>query len=118
MLLQVYEQTWQWGEYRASFEQITQLAGEVSYPIGIIADVGGIRRIPAQAVLHGSWALRSLPSNVALSIVVTPSAFTLSLLQMIQTLTRYDKIRLARNMRRSTSSATSCTALERSGQLH
>jgi hypothetical protein len=95
VLLQIYENTWKWEEYISSFEKIARLAGEASYPIGIIADVGGIRHIPARAVTHGSWALRSLPSNVALSVVVTPSASTLALLKMIQTITQYDKIRLA-----------------------
>jgi hypothetical protein len=95
ILRQDYSQMWEWHEYEASFAQIRELASEVDHPIGIIADLGSIGRIPPDAIMHGSRAVRELPDNVSLCVVVTPSQLVMTLLRAIRAATRYEKIRVA-----------------------
>jgi hypothetical protein len=95
ILRQDYGAMWEWEEYEASFAEIHAHVGEVDHPIGIIADVGKIGRIPPDAIMHGSRAVRELPDRVSLCVVVTPSRLTMMILQAIRAVTRYDKIRIA-----------------------
>lgn len=98
ILRQDYGTTFDWHEYEESFAQIRRLASEVDHPIGIIADLGRIGRIPPDALMHGSRAIRELPANVSLCVVVTPSQLAMTLLRTIRVATRYEKIRVAGNI--------------------
>jgi hypothetical protein len=95
ILHQDYGATWGWQDYEAAFAQVHQFAGEIDHPFGIIADVGLVSSIPPDAIKHGSRAVRELPDNVSLCVVVTPSRLTMMLLQVIRAATRYEKIRIA-----------------------
>ncbi len=112
IIRQVYDMTWTWDEYLAAFAKIRQLGNDVDYPIGLIAELGNIRNVPPNAVVYGARGIRSLPSNLVLSVMVTSSQLAQSLLHIIlvagqfknvTTATSVDKARLMitekRNMR-------------------
>lgn len=83
IIRQVYDMTWTWDEYLAAFAKIRQFGNEVNYPIGLIAELGNIRNVPPNAVIYGARGIRSLPSNIVLSVMVTPSQLAQSLLRII-----------------------------------
>jgi hypothetical protein len=89
ILRQVYDATWSWDEYVASFRRIGALAAEVDHPIGIIAETGAVRHIPRHAIMYGSRAVKHLPPNVYLAVIVSPSAFVISMMTIIAKITRY-----------------------------
>lgn len=90
IIRQVYGLTWDWDEYLASFAEIARLAAEVDHRIGIVAEAGAIRRIPGNALRYGSHAIGNLPPNVVTYVVVTPSRLSLSIIKVIQAVTRYN----------------------------
>lgn len=90
IIRQVYSATWDWDEYLASFARINELAAEVTYPIGVIAETSAIRRIPPNALMHGSSALSNLPSNVFVYVVVSPSRLTLTIARAVAAVTRFN----------------------------
>ena len=57
MICQKYDLKWDWGDYQRAFEQTPQLANEVEYPIGFIAEVADMKHIPPEAIIHGARAL-------------------------------------------------------------
>ncbi len=83
IIRQVYDMTWTWDEYLEAFEKIRQLGNEVDYPIGLIAELGNIRSVPPNAIVYGARGIRSLPSNIVLSVMITPSLLAKSLLNII-----------------------------------
>ena len=83
VIRQVYDMAWTWDEYLVAFAKIRQFGNEVSYPIGLIAELGNIRSVPPNAVVYGARGIRSLPSNIVLSVMVTPSQLAQSLLRII-----------------------------------
>lgn len=85
----VYGATWEWNEYVTSFEQIAALAAEIDYPVGVLAETAAIKRIPANSIFYGSRAIRNLPPNVLLYVVVSPSPLTLSIVRAIRKITGY-----------------------------
>ena len=92
---QVYDLTWTWDEYLAAFAKIRQLANEVDYPVGLIAEIGRIRSVPPNAILYGARGIRSLPSNIVLAVMVTSSPLALSLLNVILIATQFKHIQTA-----------------------
>ena len=95
IIRQVYDLTWTWDEYLAAFEKIRQLGNEVDYPIGMISEIGNIRSVPPNAILYGARGIRSLPSNIILTVMVTSSPLALSLLKVILTATQFKNIQTA-----------------------
>ncbi len=83
IIRQVYDMTWTWDEYLEAFEKIRQLGHEVNYPIGLIAELGLIRSVPPNAIVYGARGIRSLPTNIVLSAMVTPSQLAKTLLHVI-----------------------------------
>src|SRR4051812_44265687 len=92
IIRQVYDLTWTWDEYLAAFEKIRQLGQEVDYPIGMISEIGQIRSVPPNAILYGAKGIRSLPTNLVLTVMVTSSPLALSLLKLILTATQFKNI--------------------------
>jgi hypothetical protein len=90
IIRQVYSATWDWEEYLASFQRIHDLAGEVRHPIGIIAETSAIRRIPPNALVHGSQAIGGLPKHVFVYVVVSPSRLTLTIARAVAAVTRFN----------------------------
>jgi hypothetical protein len=95
IIRQVYDLTWTWDEYLAAFEKIRQLGQEVNYPIGMISEIGQIRSVPPNAILYGAKGIRSLPTNLVLTVMVTSSPLALSLLKLILTATQFKNIETA-----------------------
>ena len=83
IIRQVYDMTWTWDEYLAAFAKIRELGAGVDYPIGLIAELGNIRSVPPNAIVYGARGIRSLPQNIVLSVMVTPSQLAKSLLNII-----------------------------------
>jgi hypothetical protein len=90
IIRQIYSPTWEWDEYLASFARINQLADEVDHLIGVVAEAGGILRIPPNAVMYGSRAIGNLPPNVIAYVAVTPSRLSLSIIKVIRVVTRFN----------------------------
>ena len=95
VIRQIYDMTWTWDEYLASFAKIRQLACEVNDPIGMIAELGNIRSVPPNAILYGARGIRSLPPNIILAVMVTPSQLAQSLLTVILKATQFKNIQTA-----------------------
>lgn len=95
IIRQVYDLTWTWDEYLAAFVKIRQLANEVDYPIGLLAEVGRIRSVPPNAILYGARGIRSLPTNIVSAVMVTSSPLALSLLYVILTATQFKNVQTA-----------------------
>jgi len=95
IIRQVYDMTWTWEEFLAAFEKIRQLGAEVNYPIGLIAELGNIRSVPPNAIVYGARGIRSLPNNIILSVMVTPSTLAQSLLKVILSATQFPNIQTA-----------------------
>jgi hypothetical protein len=98
ILRQDYDASWSWDEYDESFAEIRRLVDEAQHPVSIIAELARIRMIPPNAIMHGTRAVRELPAEVNLCVVVMPSRLAMTLLQAIQTVTRYEKIRVASSL--------------------
>jgi hypothetical protein len=98
IIRQVYDLTWTWDEYLAAFAKIRQLGQEVDYPIGMISELGNIRSVPPNAILYGARGIRSLPSNIVLTVMVTPSHLAQSLLKIILTATQFKNIETAQTV--------------------
>jgi hypothetical protein len=98
IIRQVYDLTWTWDEYLAAFEKIRQLGGEVNCPIGMISELGNIRSVPPNAILYGARGIRSLPSNIVLTVMVTPSQLAQSLLKVILKATQFKNIQTAQTV--------------------
>ncbi len=96
ILRQVYDLSWTWDEYLAAFAKIRELASEVDYPIGMISEIGMIKSVPPNAILYGARGIRSLPSNIVLTVMVTESQLALSLLNIILTATQFKNIETAK----------------------
>ena len=96
ILRQAYDLTWTWEEYLAAFAKIRELASEVDYPIGMISEIGMIKSVPPNAILYGARGIRSLPSNIVLTVMVTESQLALSLLNIILTATQFKNIETAK----------------------
>lgn len=90
--------TWTWDEYLAAFEKIRQLGSEVDYPIGLIAELGNIRSVPPNAIVYGARGIRSLPTNIVLSVMVTPSTLAQSLLKVILSATQFSNVQTAKSV--------------------
>ena len=95
IIRQVYDLTWTWDEYLAAFAKIRQLANEVDYPVGRLAEVGRIRSVPPNAILYGARGIRSLPSHIVLAVMVSSSPLALSLLNIILTATQFKNVQTA-----------------------
>ena len=95
IIRQVYDLTWNWDEYLAAFEKIHQLGSTVNYPVGMISEIGQIRKVPPNAILYGARGIRSLPANIVLTVMVTSSPLALSLLNVILTATQFKNIQTA-----------------------
>jgi hypothetical protein len=95
IIRQVYDLTWTWDEYLDAFAKIRQLANEVDYPVGLLAEVGRIRSVPPNAILYGARGIRSLPSNIVLAVMVSSSPLALSLLNVILTATQFKNVQTA-----------------------
>ena len=95
IIRQVYDLTWTWDEFLAAFEKIRQLGSEVDYPIGMISEIGRIRSVPPNAILYGARGIRSLPSNIVLTVMVTSSSLALSLLKVILVVGQFENIKTA-----------------------
>ena len=95
IIRQVYDMTWTWEEFVAAIEEIRRLESEVAHPIGMISEIGRIKSVPSNAILHGSRAIRRLPEDIVLTVVVTTSPLILSLLSVILTLTQFKNIKTA-----------------------
>jgi hypothetical protein len=98
IIRQVYDMTWTWDEYLAAFERIRQLAGEVDYPIGMVSQLDNIRNVPPNAILYGARGIRSLPSNLILTVMVTPSSLAHSLLKLILMAGQFENITTAKSV--------------------
>ncbi|MCA0456237.1 MAG: hypothetical protein LCI00_19820 [Chloroflexi bacterium] len=98
IIRQVYDMTWTWDEYLAAFEKIRQLASEVDHPIGMIAELENIKNVPPNAVLYGARGIRSLPSNLLLTVMVTPSSLAHSLLKVILFAGQFENIVTAKSI--------------------
>lgn len=96
ILRQAYDLTWTWEEYLAAFAKIRELASEVDYPIGMISEIGMIKSVPPNAILYGARGIRSLPSNIVLTVMVTESQLALSFLNIILTATQFKNIETAK----------------------
>src|SRR4051812_8882902 len=92
IIRQVYDMTWTWDEYLAAFEKIRQLGREVDYPIGMISQLGNIRNVPPNAIVYGARGIRSLPPNIVLTVMVTPSQLAQSLLNIIMKVAQFKNI--------------------------
>ena len=90
IILQKYDLKWDWNDYQHAFEITRQLAHEVEYPIGLIAEVADMKHIPSEAIIHGARAINSLPQNIALSVVITRSVLAKSILNIILMATQYE----------------------------
>ena len=95
IIRQVYDMTWTWDEFLAAFAEIRRLGGEVDYPIGMISEIGRIRSVPPNAILYGARGIRSLPTNITLTVMVTSSPLALSMLKVILTVTQIQNIQTA-----------------------
>lgn len=95
IIRQVYDLTWTWDEFLAAFAKIRQLGSEVNYPIGMISEIGQIRSVPPNAILYGSQGIRSLPTNIALTVMVTSSTVAKSLLRVILAVGQFQNIHTA-----------------------
>jgi len=95
IIRQVYDLTWTWDEFLAAFENIRQLAREVDYPIGMISEIGHIRSVPPNAIVYGARGIRSLPTNIDLTVMVTSSLLALSLLRVILNVGQFQNIQTA-----------------------
>ena len=98
MLRQVYDLTWTWEEYLAAFAKLQELANEVDYPIGLLSEIGMIKSLPPNAILYGARGIRSLPSNIVLTVMVTESQLALSLLSIILTATQFNNVETAKTV--------------------
>lgn len=97
IICQNYELEWDWDEYQAAFAKTCQLAHEVEYPIGLIAEVADMKHIPPGAIIHGARAIFSLPSNIVLSVVITRSGLAKSILNLILRATQFKNVIYATN---------------------
>lgn len=95
IIRQVYDLTWTWDEFLAAFAKIRQLGNGVDYPIGMISEIGQIRTVPPNAIIYGSKGIRSLPSNIHLTVMVTSSTIALSLLRVILVAGQFQNIQTA-----------------------
>ena len=95
IIRQNYGIHWSWDEYLEAFRRTGQLAQEVDYPIGLIAEVADLRHIPRNAVMYGSRALLGLPSNIVLSVVITRSSIAKTMLNVITKVVRFNRFTYA-----------------------
>ncbi len=98
IIRQVYDITWTWDEYLAAFEKIRQLASEVDYPIGMISELDNIKHVPPNAILYGARGIRSLPTNLMLTVMVTPSSLAHSLLKLILIAGQFENVITAKSV--------------------
>ncbi len=98
IIRQIYDMTWTWGEYLAAFEKIRQIASEVDCPIGMVSELDNIKNVPPNAILYGARGIRSLPSNIILTVMVTPSGLAHSLLKLILTAGQFENITTAKSV--------------------
>ena len=98
IIRQVYEMTWTWEEYLAAFEKIRELASEVDYPIGMVSELDNIKNVPPNAILYGARGIRSLPPNLALTVMVTPSSLAHSLLKLILIAGQFENVTTAKSV--------------------
>ena len=95
IIRQNYGIHWSWDDYQEAFRRTGQLAQEVDYPIGLIAEVADLRHIPHNAVMYGSQALLGLPSNIVLSVVITRSNIAKMMLNVITKVVRFKRFTYA-----------------------
>lgn len=98
IIRQVYDMAWTWDEYLAAFESIRELASEVDYPVGMISELGNIKNVPPNAILYGARGIRSLPSNLTLTVMVTPSSLAHSLLKLILMAGQFENVVTAKSV--------------------
>lgn len=98
IIRQVYDITWTWDEYLAAFEKIRQLASEVDYPVGMISELDNIKNVPPNAIIYGACGIRSLPINLILTVMVTPSSLAHSLLKLILMAGQFENVITAKSV--------------------
>ena len=98
IIRQVYDMTWTWDEFLKAFEKIRELGREVDYPIGMISELGNIRSVPPNAIVYGARGIRSLPPNIALTVMVTHSQLAQSLLNIIMKAAQFKNIQTAQTV--------------------
>lgn len=91
IIRQDYDADWSWEEFSAAFKRTAELAAEVDDMVGIIADTSGISQIPPKAIVHAARAVSQLPPNDQLvAIIVAPSPFVNTMVDLVARLTHYD----------------------------
>ena len=77
-----YVGKWAWVEASSAFDDTTRMMSEVQHPVSLIHDLSRSHGIPARALSHAQRFTSALPENWNISVIVDPSGFAASLLNI------------------------------------
>ncbi|MBI1256348.1 MAG: hypothetical protein GC204_02650 [Chloroflexi bacterium] len=81
---------WTWEEATSVFDDTTRMMSEVQHPVSLIHDLSLSNTIPARALSNAQRFTSALPENWNISVIVDPSGFGASLLNIFAKL--YQKL--------------------------